>query len=84
MGGKGSAEGVCVCVCVWRERIEGFMGATHQGKDFGMGAALPRLGLTALPLGPTPPNRGLLAPGLSLIPPPACSLEVDALTEACR
>lgn len=59
-------------------------GSNTPGKDFGMGAALHRLGLTALPLGPTLPNWGLLAPGLSLIPPPAYNLEVDTLMEACR
>ena len=40
MGGRALLKG-CVCVCVWRERIEGFMWGNTPGKDFGMGAALP-------------------------------------------
>ena len=72
---------VCVCVCVCRERIEGFMWGNTPGKDFGMGSALPRLGLTGLTLEPALPNWSLLAPGLSLIPPPPCNMEVDILTE---
>lgn len=74
MGGRALLKG--------RERIEGFMWGNTPGKDFGMGVALPRLGLIALTLGPTLLNQSLLAPGLSLIPPPPCNLEADTLTEA--
>ena len=71
MGGRALLKGcVCVCVCVEGE------------EDFGMGAALPRLGLIALTLRPALPNQSLLAPELSLIPPPPCNLEVNTLTEA--
>lgn len=74
MGGRALLKG--------RERIEGFMWGNTPGKDFGMGVALPRLGLIALTVGPALPNQSLLAPGLSLIPPPPCNLEADTLTEA--